>query len=140
MTEKSDDLTKDGVVFAAWETPVANSDLVLKFVRFDAEKQILKAVFEDYDTRERISFTFADCWTFRVLDERGLLELWHASSKTPRPSQTTFMVRGHTWQQESPLEWISNCDEPYFSYMIATSDDCLEVIAPASPEIKMKSG
>ena len=139
MAEDSDALTKDGVVFAAWETPVANSDLKLKFVRFDAEKQILKAVFKEYDTQQRIAFTFADCWTFRVLDERGLTELWSASSKTPRPAQTTFMVRGHTWQLESPLEWLWNCDEPYFSYMVATSDDCLEVIAPAPPEIKMKS-
>ena len=140
MTEKSDDLTRNGVVFAAWETPVANSDLKLKFVRFDAEKEILKAVFKDYGIHERISFTFANCWTFRVLDERGLTELWNASSKTPRPAQTTFLVRGHTWQLESHLEWIWNCDEPYCSYMIATNSDCLEVIAPAPPEIKIKPG
>ena len=140
MTEDSGDLTKDGVVFAAWETPVTNSDLSLKFVRFDAEKEILKAAFKDYATQQRISFTFANCWTFRVLDERGLTELWNASSKTPRPAQTTFMVRGHTWQLESSLEWLWNCDAPYFSYMIATNSDCLEVIAPAPPDISMRPG
>lgn len=131
------DLTRDGIVFEAWDTPFANSHLVLESLVFDGGKKILEAIFCEPASDKRATFIFADCATFRVLDERGLTEIWHASSEKPRPAQTTFKVRGHAWQLESPLEWLWNCDEPYFSYMIATNNECLEAIAPKPPAVKL---
>ncbi|WP_342249554.1 hypothetical protein [Sphingomonas sp. OTU376] len=74
---------------------------------------------------------------FRVLDENGLLDLWHASASTPRPGQTTFRATGHPWSQESFLAFLGAGDCPRFSYFIATSDLCLELVCSADPAVEI---
>lgn len=130
------DLTKDGVQFARWRTAVENDDLSLVSMNL-SDGRTLTAIFKSEQRGAKVAFTFHDARAFRVLDEGGLLELWEASSKNPRPAQSTFRVRGHMWQSESPLAWIHGTAEPYFSYMIATDWDCLEVVSFDPPDIRL---
>ena len=134
--KNANDLTADGVHFGKWRTEVENDDLELISINF-SEHRRLKAKFLSKQKRAEVEFVFSDVAAFRVLDEGGLIELWAQSAKTPRPASTTFMVRGHTWQYESVLVWVHGTNEPYFSYMIATDWDCVEVIAEEPPEIRV---
>ena len=132
------DLTADGVQFAVWQTGVENDELNLVSLSLTNERT-LTATFVSKQKQAEVTFTFLDARAFRVVDEGGLLELWGASKDNPRPAQTTFRVRGHLWQSESPLAWIHGTSEPYFSYMIATDWDCLEVVSFEPPEVNVAS-
>jgi hypothetical protein len=128
------DLTADGVVFAEWKTRVENDDLsmvsvnyvVSDYIQFPQEEIELRcpgtpewrccdleAHFLSREKKAVARFVFKDVLAFRVLDEHGLLELWNASSISPRPAGTTFRVRGHRWQAESELVWIMAGRENY---------------------------
>ncbi|WP_341711139.1 hypothetical protein [Erythrobacter sp.] len=132
------DLTADGVHFAEWQTVVQDDDLELVSINL-ANDHSLVATFACERLQADVVFTFSDVRAFRVVDEGGLLQLWAASKSNPRPAQTTFCVRGHQWQSESPLAWLHGTDKPYFSYMIATDWDCLEVVAFDPPEVGVKA-
>lgn len=99
---------------------------------------VLEANFLSKEKRSVVCFSFAHVSAFRVLDEDGLTELWHASAKTPRPAQTTFRVRGHKWQFESELSWLMGGTEDFYSFMIATDGDCLEVVSSKEPSIELR--
>lgn len=130
------DFTAGGVQFAAWATGVENDDLRLISLSLTTERT-LTAVFFSSDKDRNVRFTFLDARAFRVLDEGGLLQLWAASKTTSRPAETTFRVRGHAWQAESPLAWVHGSDETGFSYLVATDWDCLEVVVSEPPTIEM---
>ena len=129
------DLTSNGVAFAPWITDVENDHLELVSVAF-SNGRVLTAIFGATANQQHIIFTFNQIGAFRFLDEGGLLELWSASSERKRPAQTTFRVRGHMWQKESPLFWILGAEDPYFSYMIVIDWDCLEVVSLEPPHIE----
>jgi hypothetical protein len=76
-----------------------------------------------------------DSFTFRVLDEHGLVDLWHATSEQGgRPGQSTFGVRNHGWHRESELSFaMSNADH---SFMVATGWACLEIVAGLPPSVE----
>jgi hypothetical protein len=130
------DLTAGGVEFAAWATGVENDDLRLISLSLTTERT-LTVVFFSSDKDRNVRFTFQDARAFRVVDEGGLLELWAASNSTPRPAQTTFLVRGHAWQAESPLAWFHGSDDTGYSYLVATDWDCLEVVVSEPPAIEV---
>ena len=130
------DFTADGVQFAEWATGVDNDNLSLVSLGLTQER-VLSAVFFSSEKNREVRFTFFDARAFRVVDEGGLLELWAASKETPRPAESTFRVRGHAWQAESPLAWIHGSDQSGFSYIVATDWDCLEVIVQDPPTVEM---
>jgi hypothetical protein len=154
------DFTADGVQFAPWCTPVENDDLQLISVSFGGSGEInypndgvslrlpsdcavpnsqeLEATFFSREQRAVVTFKFTEVNAFRVVDEGGLLEMWEASSRTPRPAGTTFRVRGHGWQAESALAWIHGADKDHYSYMIATGWECLEVVGFKDPAIELR--
>lgn len=148
----------NGVEFGPWETDVKNDDLSLVSLTYAASPWVsyeqegiklempgrpiaavltLEAVFLSRQKQAAVRFRFENAWAFRVLDECGLLELWHASAKEPRPAHATFRVRGHAWQAESMLLWVHYSAEDRFSYMIATDDACLEVVTVDEPQIEL---
>lgn len=138
MTRKSKAplFTKDSIKFKAWKTEVEDDDLGLHTLNL-SEDRILTATFSSKQ-QQHVVFTFDQVNTFRVLDEKGLLDLWTAWSATSRTAKTTFRVSGHLWQKESPLIWIEDGgEEPVFSYMVATGWDCLEVISLNPPRIRI---
>lgn len=153
------DLTAGGVVFGEWRTEVANDDLTLVSVGYLFSRSVeypsdgfglkppnppkprdhdLEAIFLSKDKKAVVRFRFQNVRAFRVLDEAGLVELWEASAITPRPADTTFRVRGHGWQDESFLEWFMAAGPDYFSYMVATSLACLEVICSSEPSVDIQ--
>ena len=78
---------------------------------------------------------FARIAAFRALDEGGLLELWEEThAQGGCPTSATFKVRNHKWSKESPLAFAMS-PEGLWSYVIATGNDCVEVVAFEPPEI-----
>ena len=72
---------------------------------------------------------------FRALDEGGLPEFWgETKARGGRPGLTTFRVRNHAWSHESFASFFHDNAEGW-SYVIATSDLCVEVVAWNPPEI-----
>ncbi len=147
----------NNIEFAPWPTIVEADDLHLVELRyangapkidfpndgFSLEMQDgavgdrcdLEAVFFAREKRAAVVFSFESVSAFRVLDEHGLIDMWHASATSPRPTSTTFKVRGHGWQAESPLSWeMFDCE---FSHMIATGWDCLEVVTTCEPKVEL---
>lgn len=158
MTEEPETIVEQQqtVEFAAWPTDVENDELTLVGVKYGGHGAIdfvkddhtielmldyadnetaLEATFISREKMAGVVFSFDNVSGFRVLDEHGLVELWNASKNTPKPVTTTFKVKGHLWQTESELSWImGNCE---FSYIVATSWDCLEVITDCEPSVKI---
>lgn len=142
------------IEFAPWPTPIDGDRLSLGRISFggspDADlpregvrlalpdpgstrPYTLEVSFLSLEKRAVIDFAFHRVIAFRVLDENGLIDLWQASSITSRPASTTFRARGHKWNEESFLVFLDAGDEPRFSYFIATSDTCLEVVCYDEP-------
>ncbi|MCK2056714.1 hypothetical protein [Methylobacterium sp. 37f] len=95
----------------------------------------LEADFVSIERGSVFRFTFEEVIAFRVLDENGLLELWDASSASPRPAKTTFRARGHAWTRESFLVFMAQGSETRFSYFVATEEHCLEVVCHKEPKL-----
>ena len=84
------------------------------------------------------SLFFHDVGAFRLLDENGLDEVWRESSNQGgRPAQSTFKVRNHLWQKESPLSF-SHYAKDDWSFLIATDWECLEIVCSESPDIRLE--
>lgn len=90
------------------------------------------------ETESVYALLFRHVGAFRVLDERGLLGLWDGPNEPRRrPNASTFRVRNHAWTAESPLTFELNAEEGW-SYMVATSFDCVEVVCSEPPEIRLE--
>lgn len=142
------------VQFKAWHTPVEDDDLILGRVKFDAGSPLatfadgtslslppeptrfpLVATFISSNKHAIVTFGFPAVTAYRVVDENGLVELWDANAKHPRPTASTFRVRGHQWSKESFLAFVDEDPKGAFSYVVATQNLCLEVIAHLDPQI-----
>ncbi|HEX4739102.1 MAG TPA: hypothetical protein VH331_16240 [Allosphingosinicella sp.] len=98
-------------------------------------EQPLEARFFDLDTHIIYRIGCSPV-AFRVLDEHGLVELWHAMNEQRRPvGSSTFMVRNHGWSRESELSFMHGTRDGY-SYIIATRLECLEIVAIDTPVIE----
>ena len=157
QTTPPSEATPPSIVFAPWSTPIENDELSLVSLSYGgaltevdcvregfslevpASRSVcvgdLEAVFLSVEKKSVIIFRFERPMAFRVLDEHGLVDIWAASRETPRPAKTTFLVKGHKWQQESELSWFMGGIE--FSLMIATNWNCLEVVG-AEPTIEIR--
>ena len=82
------------------------------------------------------SVRFARVTAFRLLDEGGLLELWTATEALGgRPARTTFRARGHSWSRESPIPFEHAGG---WSYVLATDNECVEVLSDVAPAIALE--
>lgn len=69
----------------------------------------------------------------RLLDEGGLIELWQKTQELGgRPGRTTFRVRNHAWTHESVVSFLASDG---WSFVIASDDECLEVVSLTAPII-----
>ena len=146
------------IEFAAWPTVVENDDLALGRLNFDVgsplisfpsgkslaltskgrtQQYVLEATFISVEKEQVIRFASNEVIAFRVLDENGLLDLWHASETAPRPGRTTFRATGHKWTGESFLVFLEEGEKPRFSYFIATNDLCLELVCYSDPLVEV---
>lgn len=77
--------------------------------------------------------TFDTIEAMRLLDEGGLVELWAKTEALGgRPAQTTFRARNHAWTEESVLSFLATDG---WSFMIASDNECLEVVSTNPPVI-----
>jgi hypothetical protein len=53
-----------------------------------------------------------------------------------RPGQTTFKVRSHAWSLESPIPFLRSNG---WAFVIATEDDCVEIVAEDEPIIEVEA-
>lgn len=152
------DFPKPRVEFAPWRTEVEGDELTFVSVchggsalvtypqegfglRVDTDSDetfALEARFLSKEKRALVTFGFAYVSAFRVLDEHGLGELWEAARKDRTGTLSTFRVRGHKWQYESELSWLTLGDEHDYSFLVSTGFQCLEVVAPKEPLIQLK--
>ena len=141
------------IEFAPWETPFANGELTIMRVDYGHNniyvldnirklqisypKQI-KPCIEDalkiricnvsdfliYDIH--FEFIFA----YRVADEMDFAELWDATNRLgKRPALATFMAKNSAWSRKT----VSGFHLKNWSYVIATGDDCIEIISQTTP-------
>ena len=108
----------------SWEVPL--------FPPPFADGKRLTARFLDPESGD-IWLVRSDARAFRVLDEGGLIELWgETAAQGGRPGMSTFGVTGHAWSEESFIEFQFGDG---WSYVVATSDDCLEIVAADPPDV-----
>lgn len=144
--------------FGEWATPFADADIeILEFVHsprrpwpddapFHYRMGSLLRSHNDADLVARIyvyepekvyRVTFDRISAVRLLDEGGLLEIWAKTEELGgRPGQTTFLVRNHAWTEESVLSFLATDG---WSFIIASDNECLEVVSANPPRIEEES-
>jgi hypothetical protein len=127
---------RDAVEFGEWTTPFADATVdILDVCAVPSEQghRELSARVHVCDAKTTYRLVFPAIAAFRLLDESGLLELWQKTAELGgRPGQTTFRVRNHGWSRESILSFQASDG---WSFVIATADECLEVVARSHPSI-----
>ena len=84
------------------------------------------------ETESIYDLKFRNVGVFRLLDESGLLELW----KENEVSLNSLLIKGHAWSKESPLTFLMGYEEGW-SHLVATQDDCVEIVSDEHPEIEL---
>jgi hypothetical protein len=75
---------------------------------------------------------------FRVADEGDLIWYWSTLSKRSGPWGFAYEVEGSAWLAE--YEGSAACPNPAVKhYLFAGSDECLEVLSCAQPEVRRKT-
>ncbi len=138
--------------FAEWTTPFTDAAVEILEVAYaprgatpahmlvhapsrwrDPEGRDLVARIHVRDAASIYRLVFPTIAAMRLLDEGGLLELWEKTTELGgRPGRTTFRVRNHAWTRESALSFLASDG---WSFVIATDDECLEVVSATAPEI-----
>lgn len=84
------------------------------------------------------SLKFESIGGFRVMDEGGFPDFWNATVRQGgRPALSTFKVRNHLWSWESAVPFAMQTSDGW-SYVIATNDDCVEVLCKDKPAIRFE--
>lgn len=134
------------IEFAAWTTPFANADDV-RILQLVYDIQV--ASLDNGHRHECLHVAVqvmgnddqyvihADCHTYRQINEYGLLALWGASKRTPRPAGTTFRARNHEWGRESFLSFELETVDGW-SYFIASETNCIEMLCRSRPRVEKR--
>lgn len=122
--------------FGEWTTPFTDAAVEILEIAYapheqDGSELVARVYARDADTIYRLVFpTIA---AMRLLDEGGLLELWQKTTELGgRPGPTTFRVRNHAWTHESVVSFL---ESDGWSFVIASDDECLEVVSVTAPTI-----
>lgn len=122
--------------FGEWTTPFTDAAVEILEISYapheqDGRELVARVYARDADTIYRLVFpTIA---AMRLLDEGGLLEFWRKTTELGgRPGRTTFRVRNHAWTHESVVSFLASDG---WSFVIASDDECLEVVSVAAPTI-----
>lgn len=122
--------------FGAWSTPFTDAAVEILQIAYGAQAQDgneLEVRIQDRDADTIYRLVFPTIAAVRLLDESGLLEFWQKTSDLGgRPGRTTFRVRNHAWTRESPLSFQPTDG---WSFVIASDNECLEVVSVAAPAI-----
>ena len=122
--------------FGGWTTPFTDIAVQILDVSYAPRAQNGTQLVARIYVPERgatYRLVFPTIAAMRLLDECGLLEFWQKTEELGgRPGQTSFRVRNHAWAHESVLSFLPSNG---WSFVIATEDDCLEVVSQIAPTI-----
>ncbi|MBX3582547.1 MAG: hypothetical protein KF810_11670 [Rhizobiaceae bacterium] len=122
--------------FGEWTTPFTDAEVEILEVAYAANEQDgsdLVARIHARDTNTIYRLVFPTIAAMRLLDEGGLLQFWQKTSELGgRPGRTTFRVRNHAWTRESVVSFLASDG---WSFVIASENDCLEVVSATVPTI-----
>ena len=137
--------------FGEWTTPFTDAAVEILEVAYAARGTEKLAVFRaeppmsdqhdrdlvarihDRDSKSIYQVVFPAIAAMRLLDEGGLLEFWQKTRDFGgRPGQTTFRVRNHAWTRESVISFLASDG---WSFVIASDNECLEVVSVTTPII-----
>lgn len=122
--------------FGEWTTPFTDAAVEILEIAYAAREQDgsdLVARIHDRDANTIYRLVFPTIAAMRLLDEGGLLEFWQKTTELGgRPGRTTFRVRNHAWTRESVVSFLASDG---WSFVIATENDCLEVVSATVPTI-----
>ena len=121
--------------FGEWTTPFTNATVSILEATYapkrDGNDLLVRICV--CDTGKIYRLVFPTISAMRLLDEGGLLEFWEKTSELGgRPGRTTFRLRNHAWTHESFVSFLASDG---WSFVIASDDDCLEVLSLAAPII-----
>ena len=128
--------------FSRWETPFENESLTVQEVSYRGCTLSVRVVVDCADGVSQAPnpiylLEFEEVAAFRVLDEGGLLDMWVSRSSPSQSADSTFRVRNHPWTEESFSSFVSGTDDGW-SFVIATHDDCVEILARNPPKITLE--
>lgn len=146
--------------FREWNTPFANAHIEVielafsptlqchdddipryrdqSLLRVATDKDLTARIYV-YDSNTIYRVVFSTISAFRLLDEHGLIQFWTKTEELGgRPAKTTFQVRNHLWTEESTISFFLGTDEGW-SFVIASDNDCLEVLSQQPPLIVEES-
>ncbi len=139
--------------FQEWTTPFTNSGVEILEVAYapkrasstDAFPHDVNTLMRENDSNDLVAriyvydsgniyrLVFPQIRGMRLLDEGGLLEFWEKTSELGgRPGRTTFRVRNHAWTRESVVSFL---ESDGWSFVIASDNECLEVLSATAPII-----
>ncbi len=122
--------------FGAWSTPFTDAAVDILEVKYGWHGQCgseLVVRLHARDENATYRLVFPTIAAVRLLDESGLLEFWQKTTERGgRPGRTAFRVRNHAWTRESPLSFQATDG---WSFVIASDNECLEVVSVAAPAI-----
>jgi hypothetical protein len=122
--------------FGEWPTPFTDAAVEILDVTYglqaqDARSLVARVRTRDPQTIYRIEF--AAISAMRLVDEGGLVAFWQKTAELGgRPGRTTFRVRNHAWTLESVVSFLATDG---WSFVIASDDECLEVVSATAPTI-----
>lgn len=127
--------------FGEWRTPFTDAAVEIHDLRYaprerDRAELVVRVHVREAGVTYRVVFpTIA---AMRLLDEGGLLDFWQQTERLGgRPGRTCFRVRHHAWTRESPVSFLASDG---WSFVIASEDDCLEVVSASAPTITAEAG
>lgn len=122
--------------FGAWVTPFTDTAIDILEVAYGArgkDGSELVVRVRAHDANNAYRLVFPSIAAMRLLDEGGLIEFWQKTTELGgRPGRTTFRVRNHAWTRESPLSFQPTDG---WSFVIASDNECLEVVSVTVPTI-----
>jgi hypothetical protein len=122
--------------FGEWTTPFSDAAVEILEIAYaphgqDGSELVARVLARDADTIYRL--VFPKIAAMPLLDEGGLLEFWQKTTELGgRPGRTTFRVRNHAWTHESVVSFLASDG---WSFVIASADECLEVVSVTAPTI-----
>jgi hypothetical protein len=126
----------DAFAFGEWPTPFTDAAVDILDLRYaPRERDRAELVVRVHAREAGITYrlVFPRIAAMRLLDEGGLLEFWRQTERLGgRPGRTSFRVRHHAWTRESALCFLAS---EGWSFVIASEDDCLEVVSATAPTI-----
>ena len=122
------------VSWSSWDwytkSTTANNYNICNSDELDSNSLEVIVMHNSGDLAEIYKLVFSGVGAYRLLGEHGLPEIFEIGGV----EVNTFKVRGNGWSKESPSSFYMHTHDGW-SYMLATGDECVEVLCSQPPNI-----